>query len=145
MAMILSAVVLPLGPAAEWVCHVYAAWDPAGARPGDRRGGRGHVRSRKTARPLAVEVRDLLGQWLADEDFAVGFWARGRPGWAPSRLALVTILQRAEKLTDRLAAEMARARMDWKYLLGLPLDDPGFDHSVLAEFRSKVAEAGWSR
>jgi transposase len=98
--------------------------------------------SRKTERPLAVEIRDRLGQWLADEDFAAAFGIRGRPGWAPSRLALVTVLQRAEKLTDRLAAEAVRARLDWKYLLGLSLDDPGFDHTVLAEFRGKVAEAG---
>ena len=98
--------------------------------------------SRKTERPLAVEIRDRLGQWLADEDFAAAFGIRGRPGWPPSRLALVTILQRAEKLTDRLAAEAVRARLDWKYLLGLSLDDPGFDHTVLAEFRGKVAEAG---
>ena len=47
--------------------------------------------SRKTERPLAVEIRDRLGQWLADEDFAVAFGIRGRPGWAPSRLALVTV------------------------------------------------------
>jgi transposase len=98
--------------------------------------------SRKTERPLAVEIRDRLGQWLADEDFAAAFGIRGRPGWAPSRLALVTVLQRAEKLTDRLAAEAVRARLDWKYLLGLPVDDPGFDHTVLAEFRGKAAEAG---
>jgi transposase len=98
--------------------------------------------SRKTERPLAVEIRDRLGQWLADEDFAAAFGDRGRPGWSPSRLALVTVLQRAEKLTDRLAAEAVRARLDWKYLLGLPLDDPGFDHTVLAEFRGKVAGAG---
>ena len=98
--------------------------------------------SRKTERPLAVEIRDRLGQWLADEDFAAAFGIRGRPGWPPSRLALVTVLQRAERLTDRLAAEAVRARLDWKYLLGLPVDDPGFDHTVLAEFRGKVAEAG---
>ena len=89
-----------------------------------------------------MEIRDRLGQWLADEDFAAAFGIRGRPGWPPSRLALVTVLQRAEKLTDRLAAEAVRARLDWKYLLGLPVDDPGFDHTVLAEFRAKVAEAG---
>jgi transposase len=98
--------------------------------------------SRKTERPLAVEIRDRLGQWLADEEFAAAFGIRGKPGWAPSRLALVTVLQRAEKLTDRLAAEAVRARLDWKYLLGLPLEDPGFDHTVLAEFRGKVAGAG---
>jgi transposase len=98
--------------------------------------------SRKAGRPLAVEVRDRLGQWLADEDFAAAFGTRGKPGWSASRLALVTVLQRAEKLTDRLAAEAVRARIDWKYLLGLALEDPGFDHSVLAEFRGKVAQAG---
>ena len=54
----------------------------------------------------------------------------------------MTVLQRAEKLTDRLAAEAVRARLDWKYLLGLSLEDPGFGHTVLAEFRGKVAEAG---
>jgi transposase len=98
--------------------------------------------SRKTGRPLAVESRDRLGQWLADEDFAAAFGDRGRPGWSPSRLALVTVLQRAEKLTDRLAAEAVRTRLDWKYLLGLPLEDPGFDHTVLAEFRIRVAGGG---
>ncbi len=96
----------------------------------------------KRPRPLAVQIRDRLGQWLADEDFAAAFGIRGKPGWAPSRLALVTILQRAEKLTDRQAAEAVRTRIDWQYLLGLPVDDPGFDHTVLAEFRAKVAEAG---
>ncbi len=98
--------------------------------------------SRKTERPLAVEIRDRLGQWLAGEDFAAASGIRGRPGWPPSRLALVTVLQRAEKLTGRLAAEAVRARLDWKYLLGLSLEDPGFDHTVLAEFGGKAAEAG---
>ena len=77
-----------------------------------------------------------------DEEFAAAFGIRGRPGWPPSRLALVTVLQRAENLTDRLAAEAVRTRLDWKYLLGLPLDDPGFDHTVLAEFRGKVGGGG---
>ena len=97
---------------------------------------------RKTPRPLAVQIRDRLGQWLGDEEFASAFGYRGRPGWSPSRLALVTVLQRAEKLTDRLAADAVRMRIDWKYLMGLPLDDPGFDDWVLSEFRGKVADAG---
>ena len=100
---------------------------------------------RKTEPPLAVAVRDRLGEWLHDEVFASAFGVRGRPGWSPSRLALVTVLQQAENLTDRMAADAVRARIDWKYLLGLPLDDPGFDHTVLAEFRAKVAEAGLER
>ncbi len=98
--------------------------------------------ARKTERPLAVLIRDRLGQWLADEQFAAAFGVRGKPGWSPSRLALVTVLQEAENLTDRLAADAVRARIGWKYLLGLRLDDPGFDHSVLAEFRGRVAGAG---
>src|SRR5512135_956433 len=96
----------------------------------------------KRPRPLAVQVRDRLGEWLRDEEFAAAFGIRGRPGWSPSRLALVTILQRAEKLTDRQAAEAVRTRINWQYLLGLPLDDPGFDHTVLAEFRARVADGG---
>jgi transposase len=98
--------------------------------------------TRKTARPLAVLIRDRLGEWLRDEVFAAAFGDRGRPGWSPSRLALVTVLQRAENLTDRLAADAVRLRLDWKYLLGLPVDDPGFDHTVLAEFRGRVADSG---
>jgi len=93
-------------------------------------------------RPLAVQIRDRLGQWLDDEDFAAAFGTRGRPGWSPSRLALVTVLQRAENLPGRAAAEAARTRIGWQYLLGLPLDDPGFDATVLAEFRTRVADAG---
>ncbi len=96
----------------------------------------------KRPRPLAVQVRDRLGQWLEDEEFAAVFGVRGRPGWSPSRLALVTVLQRAEDLADRQAAEAVRTRIDWQYLLGLPLDDPGFDHTVLAEFRARVADGG---
>jgi transposase len=96
----------------------------------------------KRPRPLAVLIRDRLGQWLADEAFAAAFGTRGKPGWSPSRLALVTVLQRAENLPDRLAAEAVRTRIDWQYLLGLPLDDPGFDPTVLVEFRARVADAG---
>jgi transposase len=101
--------------------------------------------ARKAEPPLAVTVRDRLGEWLHDEAFAAAFGVRGRPGWSPSRLALVTVLQRADNLTDRLAADAVRTRLDRKYLLGLALDDPGFDHSVLAEFRAKVAVAGLER
>ena len=96
----------------------------------------------KRPRPLAVLIRDRLGQWLGDEAFAAAFGTRGKPGWSPSRLALVTVLQRAENLPDRQAAEAVRTRIDWQYLLGLPFDDPGFDPTVLVEFRARVADAG---
>src|SRR5229473_1243667 len=92
--------------------------------------------------PLPVLVRDKLGEWLADEQFAGAYGTRGKPGWPPSRLALVTIFQKAGNLTDRQAAEQVRTRIDWKYALGLDLADPGFDHSILSEFRARVAAGG---
>ncbi|WP_375232027.1 transposase [Streptomyces sp. NWU339] len=73
-----------------------------------------------------------------DEEFKAAFGVRGRPGISPDRLALVSILQFAENLTDRQAAHAVRARIDVKYLLGLELTDPGFDHTVLTGFRDRL-------
>src|SRR3954471_3206728 len=87
-----------------------------------------------------LNLRDELGAIFADADFADLFPKLGQPGLAPWRLALVTLLQFREDLPDRRAAEAVRARIDWKYLLGLDLTDPGFDHSVLCEFRSRLLE-----
>src|SRR3954454_20909842 len=89
-----------------------------------------------------LKLRDELGSVFADADFADLFPKLGRPGLPPWRLALVTLLQFREDLPDRQAAEAVRARIDWKYLLGLELDDPGFDHSFLCEFRSRLLEGG---
>jgi len=96
----------------------------------------------KRERPLPVLLRGKLGEWLSDEQFAGAYRVRGKPGWPPSRLALVTIFQKAENLTDRQAAEAVRTRIDWKYALGLGLADPGFDDSILSEFRTRVATGG---
>src|SRR5918912_1899334 len=85
-----------------------------------------------------LKLRDELGTIFADADFADLFPKRGQAGLAPWRLALVTLLQFRETLSDRQAAEAVRARIDWKYLLGLELTDPGFDHSVLCEFRARL-------
>jgi transposase len=89
-----------------------------------------------------LKLRDELGTIFADADFADLFPKRGQPGLRPWRLALITILQFRENLPDRQAAEAVRARIDWKYLLGLELSDPGFDHSVLCEFRARLLEGG---
>jgi len=51
-------------------------------------------------------------------------------------------LQFRENLSDRQAAEAVRARIDWKYLLGLELTDAGFDFSVLSEFRTRLLQGG---
>src|SRR3954464_15119266 len=87
-----------------------------------------------------LRLRDELGAVFRDEGFVDLFPRLGQPGLPPWRLALVTLLQFRENLPDRQAAEAVRARIDWKYLLGLELADPGFDHSVLCEFRSRLLE-----
>jgi transposase len=92
--------------------------------------------------PLPVAVRDQLGELFADEQFTETFGARGKPGWSPGRLALVTVLQMVENLTDRQAAEAVRDKISWKYALGMELDDPGFDASILSEFRTRLVAHG---
>jgi hypothetical protein len=57
-------------------------------------------------------------------------------------LALVTVFQMVENLTDRQAADAVRDKISWKYALGLGLDDEGFDASVLSEFRTRVVAHG---
>ena len=86
----------------------------------------------------SLTFRDALGTVFQDEDFTALFPMWGQPGLPPWRLALVTIMQFRENLADRQAAEAVRARIDWKYLLSLELTDPGFDFSVLSEFRDRL-------
>jgi transposase len=87
---------------------------------------------------LAMRIREELGEVYADARFAAAFGARGRPGISPGQLMMASVLQFSENLTDRQAAEAVRDRMTWKYALGLELEDPGFDASVLSEFRSRL-------
>jgi transposase len=87
---------------------------------------------------LAIRIRDALGEVFVDKEFADLFTTRGHPSTSPARLVMVSVLQFAEGLTDRQAAEADRGRVDWKFLLGLPLEDPGFDASVLSEFRTRL-------
>jgi transposase len=83
-------------------------------------------------------LRDTLGTIFQDDDFAACFPLDGQPGLPPWRLALGTIRQFRDHLADRQAAEAVRARIDWKYLRGLALTDPGFDFSVLSAFRDRL-------
>ena len=89
-----------------------------------------------------LRLRDDLGVFYADERFAPLFPTHGQPAEAPWRLALVLVLQFAENLTDRQAADAVRGRIDVKYLLGLELADDGFDHTVLSEFRGRLVAGG---
>jgi len=88
---------------------------------------------------LAIRIRDVLGELFDDGQFVGLFGVRGRPALSPAWLALVSVLQFAEGLSDRQAADAVRSRIDWKYALGLELADTGFDASVLSEFRARLA------
>src|SRR5207245_7322799 len=91
---------------------------------------------------LAMRLRDALAELYQDEQFVALYPVEGQPAYAPWRLAVVTVLQYTENLTDRQAANAVRERIDWKYSLGLDLTDPGFEFSVLSEFRRRMVEAG---
>src|SRR5436189_23407 len=71
-------------------------------------------------------MRDVFGALFDDAQFVALFASRGRPAEAPWRLAVVTVLQFAEHLSDQQAADAVRDRVLWKYLLALPLTDTGF-------------------
>jgi transposase len=91
---------------------------------------------------LYLRMRDELGVLYEDSTFAPLFPVRGQPALAPWQLALVTVMQYIEGLSDRQAAEAVRGRLDGKYALGLDLADPGFDFSVLSEFRARLVTGG---
>ena len=92
-----------------------------------------------------LRMRDELESLVEDHDLAHLFPRRGQPAERPWRLALITMFQFVEDLSDRQAADAVRARIDWKYALGLELDNPGFDHTVLSEFRSRLIEGDAER
>lgn len=91
---------------------------------------------------LYLAMRDELGVLFKDADFIELFPNRGQPAFPPWRLALITVMQFLENLSDRQAAEAVRSRIDWKYALGLELTDSGFDYSVLSGFRERLADNG---
>lgn len=103
------------------------------------------VRVAKAAFPkgnLFMRMRDELGPLYHNQDFAHLFPATGQPAEDPARLALVTVMQFVDGLSDRQAADAVRDRIAWKYALALTLDDPGFDASVLSEFRTRLISGG---
>ncbi len=87
---------------------------------------------------LAMSLRTELERLYTNELFADLYAKRGKPAEAPWRLALVTVLQFAEELSDREAATAVKARLDWKFTLGLELSDTGFEHAVLSKFRTQL-------
>src|SRR6201994_631937 len=90
----------------------------------------------------AMWVRDRLdGPW-GGGGFTPLYPRAGRPGISPAQLATVSVLQFLLELSDRDAAEAVRCRIDFKYALGLELDDPGFHHSVPGDFRDRLLKDG---
>jgi transposase len=87
---------------------------------------------------VCMRMRDALGPIYSNPPLASLFSQTGQPAEAPARLALVLVMQCAEGLADRQAADAVRSRLAWKYALGLELTDPGFDYSVLSEFRMRL-------
>jgi transposase len=85
-----------------------------------------------------MTLRDRLGLVFEDEAFAELFSHAGQRGLSPGMLVLVLVMQYMEGLTDEQAANAVRARIDWKYALGLELEDAGFDSSVLSTFRRRL-------
>lgn len=108
----------PIGPVPEETARIARAAYP-----------KGHI---------YLQLRDEFGTIYEDEDFMNLYPRRGQPAEAPWRLALVSVMQFREGLSDRQAADAVRGRLEWKYLLGLEVDDPGFDASVLVEFRQRL-------
>lgn len=88
-----------------------------------------------------LTLRDELGTIFTNDMFADLFPKVGQPAEAPWRLALVLIVQYAEGLSDREAADAVRDRVTLRYLLGLEYDDPGFDYSILSRFRQRLTKA----
>jgi len=90
-------------------------------------------------------VGDHIYPQLNEADFAFLYPAEGQPAESPVDLMLVTAFQFMEDLPDRAAAEAVRLRIDWKYALHLPLNDSGFNFSVLSEFRDRLVAHGAER
>ena len=91
---------------------------------------------------IHMNIRDTLGSIFDDEAFVDLFPHKGQSAFSPWRLALVCVMQFMENLSDRQAAEAVRGHIAWKYALSLPLTDPGFDYSILSEFRTRLLTGG---
>src|SRR5260370_15752806 len=87
-----------------------------------------------------VRLRDELGTLFDDDLFTAVYSIEGQPALHPWQLTLVSVMQFMEHLSDRQAAQAVRARIDWKYALGLELTDEGFHYSVLSQFRTRLVQ-----
>jgi transposase len=90
-------------------------------------------------------VGDGVNDVLSRKDFDRMYSKVGRGAVHPVVLSLVTVFQFLENIQDRVPAQWAVARMDWKYALHMPLDWKGFHYSDLCNFRKRLLEHGAER
>ena len=92
------------------------------------------------------QIGDRFDELLPDEAVFRPLYAPdGRGALSPLMLALVTVFQMLEKVSDRTAAEQVASRIDWKYALHLPLGYPGFHFTALSAYRKRLLEHGQER
>jgi transposase len=88
---------------------------------------------------LYMALRVEFGTLYNDHLFTELYPAQGRPVEVPPwRLALVLVMQYIEGLTDSQATDAVRRCMDWQYALSLDLHDPGFNFTLLHDFRQRL-------
>ena len=90
---------------------------------------------------LYIQVADRLGNIAHDAPFSALFprAANPRKRRPPGPGHLPPVCRRPFRSPSRGAV---RSRIDWKYVLGLELTDPGFHHTVLSEFRTRLVTGG---
>ncbi len=102
------------------------------------RWGKKHLKNNNLYRIIG----DQLLSFICVDEFTSMYSNTGRPSINPIILSLVTLFQFLEDIPDRVAAEYVVTRLDWKYALHIPMDDPGFHYSDLCNFRKRLAEHG---
>ena len=83
-------------------------------------------------------IGDTLYEQYHDEDFADLYHTEGQPALSPVLLAFVLICQALNDLSDRDALFNVAFNTAWQHALHLPLSYPGFDHTVLSAFHTRI-------
>lgn len=99
------------------------------------------IKSRKKPHPFIAFV-DQAGEIFEAADFTAMYSVLGQSAIHPGLLALATLLQHAEGISDRQASERMDDSLMWKYALRLGINDSGWDPSVYSEFRTRLLESG---
>jgi transposase len=106
------------------------------------RWGKKHLKDNSLYRIVGDQLLSLISEDEFISEFASMYSNTGRPSVNPIILSLVTIFQFLEEIPDRVAAQYVVSRLDWKYALHVPMDDPGFHYSDLCNFRKRLAKHG---